>query len=111
MRKSICLICSLFLLFAFTVFCNAEEFDTEVTEVTSESVTESSSSFEVQLSENSSENETSVPDSSESDTNNVYYSTEIEALNEIYNQNIYIIFGLFCIFGALVAQAFSFWKW
>lgn len=32
-------------------------------------------------------------------------------LSDINQKLIFVIFGLFCVVGCLVAQGFSFWKW
>ena len=100
------------LLFSFSVIGMATDLETEVTEVSShEQIEEQTRESQVQQSEDNSETETSVSDLEVSSGDNSPFTSEVEALTEIYNQNIYILFGIFCCFGAMIASAFSFWKW
>lgn len=60
-------------------------------------------SAEDNITETSTAVETTVSEPSSND-NNI-------TLTDINQKMIFIIFGLFCIVGCLIAQGFSFWKW
>lgn len=111
MKKFSVLILVVCLLFSFSVFCFAETLATDISEVSSNENQESSSESQVQESTSSQEDETAVSDLEESSPDSSTFTSEIEALTGIYNQNVYILFGIFCCFGAMIALAFSFWKW